>query len=285
MRKILLLLGVSFVNFLFCQVGINTTNPQTTLEVRKNKNPNLAEGFIPPKISADSLQLKDHLYGLHQDGTMVYATEPITANTASLKTQFIDEKGYYIYDSFYTHPNNTTGIWNKMQLTSANNSSNQAFSASGDQNFTLLTFGVNLFGSEYKVVPISTDASLTKLGRNFLNSNNQYVVPKDGIYLINYNFKFGQGITAQLLSSQIPKITIAKTIGQNTELLDQSSFGGVQLLNLGALGVANVSLTEARISHIYQLSEGDLISFGVVTGGLNLSLLGDGATRISVNKL
>ncbi len=287
MKKVLLLIGTVVGLSVFSQVGINTSDPKVTFDIQKNKT-NLPEGFLPPRIAANDLQLKDSGYGIDQDGAIVYVTEPVNLATASLKTKTILTIGLYTYDAFYTHSNGSKGIWNKLQNPGLSNT----FAAKGDTGLSLISLGVNLLGSEFRAINMNSSSMNIEIGSEKLNTSNQYVVSESGIYLINYSFKFGQGVTAQLLSSQQPSMAISKTNSSGTTLLDYNTFGGVQLLNLNSislpiigsvsLGVANVSLTQGTISYLYNLNEGDKLNFGVITGGLNLTLLGDTSTKISV---
>ncbi len=280
--KTILLSMIFMSTIVFGQVGINTTNPRTTLDIRKSSNLNFPDGIILPKISADSLRLKDSFYGSDQEGTMIWVTKPITANLSTAKTQFIHKKGYYIYDSEYVHPDNSKGIW--KSLTDETPLSNNAFAASGSTGISLISLGINLLGSEFRTINLSSPNLTISIGNNLI-SNNQYTVPESGIYMISYQFRFGQGITAELLSAQRPGLAIAKTSGSTNSVLDYSIFGGVQLINLGALGLVNVSLSQGQINHLFQLQAGDKLNFGVITGGLNLSLLGDTSTEISIHKI
>lgn len=253
------------------QVGINTSNPLSTFEVHKSTSSTVAEGIIPPRITADSLKLKDNLYGVGQHGAFVQVTNPV--GTTSLKTENITSSGYYIYDANYTHSNNSKGIWKKMF------SDPNAFAAKGTSGISLLSLGIDLFGSDFRTI-VFNSAMTKEIGPEFIVGN-QYVVPETGLYSISYSIRFGQGLTAQLLSNNTPGGVIAKTSTSGTvSLLDYALFGGLNLLAL-----VNVSLSQAGINHIYNLKVGEKLNFGVVTGGINLSLLGDASADIAVYKI
>ncbi len=96
------------------QIGINTPKPLANLEVHKSTLPTIPDGIIPPRTTADSLKLKDQLYGTAQNGTFIQIVTPL-ASSSSLKTQNMTSSGYYIYDAHYTHTDKRTkGIWKKM---------------------------------------------------------------------------------------------------------------------------------------------------------------------------
>lgn len=267
--------------FIFClvspiaisaQVGINTNNPQSTFEVHKSASSSVPDGIIPPRMTADSLKLKDNVYGLAQNGAFVHITNPVTATT--LKTENVTSAGYYIYDANYTHTDNSKGIWKKMF------SDPSAFAAKGTSGISLLSLGIDLFGSEFRTLVLNA-AIVKEMGTEFIIGN-QYVVPETGLYSINYSIRFGQGLSAQLLSNNRPAGVIAKTsIVNAVSLLDYSLFGGLSLLG----GTLSVSLSQASINHIYNLKAGEKLNFGVITGGVNLNLLGDISADIAVYKI
>lgn len=270
MRKLLFIIFGLILIHIKSQIGVYTPNPKSTFEVHKSSSPTVAEGIIPPRISADSLKLKDNLYGLDQNGAFVHVVSPVTST--SLKTENINSSGYYIYDANYTHSNNSKGVWKKMF------SDPSAFAAKGTSGISLLSLGINLFGSEFRTIVLSS--VVKEMGSEFVVGN-QYIVPETGLYSISYTIRFGQGLTTQLLSNNTPAGVIAKTSTNNTvSLLDYALFGGVNLLTL-----VNVSLSQASINHIYNLKVGEKLNFGVITGGLNLSVLGDASADISLYKI
>ncbi|AYN00279.1 hypothetical protein [Chryseobacterium sp. 3008163] len=271
------------------QVGINTSNPKATLDVHKRTELTFADGIIPPRISGDSLQLKDAAYGLPQNGAIVFVTSPVT--TGSIKTQGVSTTGFFVYDASYTHPGNQLGIWNKIATTDTSlASSTYAVKAAG--NLSLLSLSLNLLGSNVNYIPL-TNTTTTIYNVEIPSAqvnNNIYTVPTDGLYQINYSFRTGQGVSAELLSGARPGLIITKTTGGTTTALDYRYFGGVNLLDLsGLLGlslvVANVTLTQGQISHIYNLKAGDILRFGIVQGGLNLGLITDKSAELSIYKI
>ena len=283
-----------FAVFLFnsgiAQVGINTQNPKATLHVAKKTELTFADGIIPPRISGDSLRLKDNAYTFDQNGAIVFVSSPVT--TASIKTEDVESVGFFIYDAYYTHPGNQKGIWKKIQ-TSDPGMGSGFYAARGSGNLSLLSLELTLFGSNVNYIPLKNTSSsifTVEIPSNQIE-NDAYTVPSDGIYHINYSFRIAQGITAELLSGASPGLIITKTVGLTTTGLDYRIFGGVNLLdvNLGLPLVprlnVSVTLTQGQISHIYNLKAGDILRFGIVQGGLNIGALSNKSAEISIYKI
>ncbi len=285
----LIIIAVFLFNGVSAQVGINTQNPKTTLHVAKKSELTYPDGIIPPRISGDSLRLKDNAYTFDQNGAIVFVSSPTT--TSSIKTEDVSSVGFFIYDAYYTHPENQKGIWKKI-ATSDPGMGSSVYAARGSGNLSLISLGLTLFGSNVNYIPLSNTSSSTftvEIPTNQIE-NNAYTVPSDGIYHINYSFRIAQGISAELLSGASPGLIITKTVGLSTTGLDYRIFGGVNLLdvNLGfPLPRLNVSvtLTQGQISHIYNLKAGDILRFGIVQGGLNVAALSSKSAEISIYKI
>jgi hypothetical protein len=81
----------------FSQVGIGTTSPVTTLEVKgAPTNTTIVDGMILPTLTGNQLKAKDAVYGSSQSGTIVYVTAAVSS--ASAKTTNVNSPGYYYYD-------------------------------------------------------------------------------------------------------------------------------------------------------------------------------------------
>lgn len=266
------------------QVGINTENPKATLQIQKKSDLTFPDGLILPRISGDSLRLKDAAYGMDQHSVMLFVTSPTTNNT--LKTWNVRSPGIYMYDGTFTHANNTKGMWMQMEDTNSVNS-NDVYAVRASGSLTLLDLGLNLLGSAVYSLPI-VNTSNTQFEVEIPSpqiANNSYVVPKNGVYSIDYSYRTGQGLRAELLSGNRPGIIITKTANGATDTLDYRMFGGVQLLDVGLFGLVNVSLTQGQISHIYNLEAGDILNFGVVKGGLSLGVLTDSSAELAIYKI
>ncbi len=95
--KITLLLATA-TSFLVCaQVGINTETPKTTLDVAAKKTDGTTpEGFMAPRLTGDQIASAESKYNADQEGTLVYATTPVSSVTP--KTGNITNPGYYYFD-------------------------------------------------------------------------------------------------------------------------------------------------------------------------------------------
>ena len=80
------------------RVGINTTTPQTTLDVTApNDNSHIA-GIQAPRLTREELTAKgDSLYGEDQKGTLIYITD-VSRGNATGQRVVVTEPGYYYFD-------------------------------------------------------------------------------------------------------------------------------------------------------------------------------------------
>jgi len=273
------------------QVGINTDNPKSTLHVQKRTELTFADGVIPPRISGDSLRLKEGAYAAAQNGAIVYVTSP--AVTTGPKTSGVNSTGLFIYDAAASNGTGT-GLWNKIPASDIG-MSNGTYAAKFAGNLSLVNISLGLFTSTFNYLPLSTTSgTVTTEITSPQIVNNEYIVPSTGLYHIDYSFRTGQGISAQLLANNPPGIAIVKSVGTGgtavNTLLDYRGFGGVNLLDLSAVAllnlvVINITLTQGQISHIYQLNAGDRLRFGLVQGGLNLGAITDKSAELAIYKI
>ncbi|RQO42476.1 hypothetical protein DBR39_00955 [Chryseobacterium sp. KBW03] len=92
------------------QVGINTPNPQATLDVTGSTNTSMKDGILPPRISKQQLADKDPgTYGIAQTGAFVYITDitdpigvPPPPSVAEVGS--IHNIGYYYFTGFQWVP-------------------------------------------------------------------------------------------------------------------------------------------------------------------------------------
>ena len=264
------------------QVGINTANPQATLDVAKGTDQTKPDGIIPPRLTGDELRAKSSVYGLPQDGAIVYITAPVTAQTDP-KTQDVGTIGFFIYDAKYVHPGGIVGVWNKVdtQETGFNSS---VYSARFSGTFTLLGLTVSLASPPtQRFFPFTANNS-TNVSVKIPSSqmtNGEYLVPQDGIYQVHYSYREGSGVKVGLLSSAAVNITKIAANPVATTVLDSQDLGGADLI------VAKVSISQSQMNHIYSLKAGDKLKFGFVRGGLiDLDLLNTGiVAEISIYKI
>lgn len=157
------------------------------------------------------------------------------------------------------------------------NTNTTIYEARKSTGVSLLNLG--LFNADYRTLNfVQTD---TTVGDPTLitNASNSYTVPSNGVYAIAFNFRFGTGLEASVLSG-VPSAAILKTTGTTSTILEEKPFSGLNLI------VANVTLSDTHINSLYTLQAGDKISFGLVGGGLlNLGLLGSMTTSFHIYKI
>lgn len=91
-------------NLAFAQIGINTANPITSLDVSaKMRDGSTAEGILPPRLTGEQIKAGDAKYSDMHAGTIVYVTAPVNGITS--KTTNVTSPGLYVFDG---------KIWQKM---------------------------------------------------------------------------------------------------------------------------------------------------------------------------
>lgn len=103
MRKHFILLGTLLISTIsYSQVGINTENPNVTLDVvGKATDTNSLDGIAAPRITGDQLRAKT--YTLAQTGALVYVTIADTAPSG--QTINVNSIGYFYFDG---------SVWQKV---------------------------------------------------------------------------------------------------------------------------------------------------------------------------
>jgi len=243
------------------QVGINTSNPKSTLHVQKRPELTFADGIIPPRISGDSLRLKEAAYTAAQNGAIVYVTSPAT--TTGPKTNGVTSDGLFIYDAVTNNSSGNPGLWFKLPTTASSGTAGDgAYSAKFTSSFNLL--GLTLGASGQKLLSLSATTSTGSAGTTTVQVPSTamnagiYTVPSTGLYQINYSYKEGSGANVSLLTSSGVVITRTPFGSSTPAILESQTFGGVSV----AL-ILTVSITQTQISHVYSLTAGDQIQFGV----------------------
>ncbi len=95
LKLTMLVATTAFLNPLCAQIGINTNNPQATLDVvGKTSSPSSFDGIIPPRITGDQLRAKT--YTSAQTGATVYVTAGDSAPAG--QTINVNSAGYYYFD-------------------------------------------------------------------------------------------------------------------------------------------------------------------------------------------
>lgn len=120
MNKYLLLAAFMISGTAFCQIGINTQDPKTTLDVHAKRetsgsitDPNQFNGIQPPRLTREELTTNTAIYSGDQKGVLIYITNTSGGNSLGQRIK-IDATGYYYFDGT---------IWQK--LSSRNTTVNQ----------------------------------------------------------------------------------------------------------------------------------------------------------------
>lgn len=109
-RNLLFLLLITSFGITRAQVGINTTDPKSTVHILPTStNNSTAEGIIAPNLTRGQLISKDSKYTTDQQGAIVYITS--LDGTATTKTNNITSVGYYYFDGNLWR-SFTNGAWN-----------------------------------------------------------------------------------------------------------------------------------------------------------------------------
>ncbi|MEO4004828.1 hypothetical protein [Flavobacterium sp. CAU 1735] len=99
-----------FTGAIYAQIGINTRNPTATLDVTGKKGVTDIDGLLIPRLTRAELTAKgEGLYGVDQNGLLIFITDVTGGNALSQRTN-IDASGYYFFDG----PSNT---WKKVNTT------------------------------------------------------------------------------------------------------------------------------------------------------------------------
>lgn len=270
MKKIYTLIFTLILVLAKAQVGINTPSPLANLEVHRSNLPNIPDGIIPPRISADSLQLKDHLYGPAQDGALIYITKPVTRTSS--KTQHVLSSGYYVYDSGYSNKDNSKGTWKKMF------SDPNAFAA---RSISGVSFSKStLASSDFQAIRFDSGFE-SEIGSEYI-VDNQYVVPETGLYVVNYYVNIDNPNQKKIFKR--PGLAIVKTTANASSraVIASRLFNGDD----SAKEKIITSLSpQAVINHIYSLKKGEKLSFGLIADNEVLSALGHVSSEISIYKI
>lgn len=256
----------------YSQVGINVDTPKATLEVAASPNDtNAIDGFIPPRLTAQEIKDKDHLYTSEQRGTIVYILEDPTTNFLStIKTEKITSKGLFHFDGDQWQKliHNVEEITNPVSPAARNT----IYSAKKEGGWSLINS--NSFG--WSKVGLSGLID-TEIGTPTHLVEGTYTVQEDGIYMVNYEWQLSSGIDLSLLSGRKMGILLNDTLNEERVL------NSVRVA-LGPLSVVTVPVTSTNLYKIMELKQGDNLSF-VTTAGVNLALLRNITVSLSVHKI
>ena len=90
---------------LLSQIGINNTEPKSTLDITAHANSNLADGVILPQLTLQELTSKGNtLYTVEHKGTLIYINDISSGDREAQRTN-ITSIGIYYFDGF---------LWQKL---------------------------------------------------------------------------------------------------------------------------------------------------------------------------
>jgi len=194
------------------QVGINTVNPQATLDVTGSTNTSMKDGILPPRVSKQQLAAKDAgTYGSSQTGAIVYITDitsPSGTTPSLAEVGSINSTGYYYFTGLQWVPF-STNLYNSDGNLSGNRVVTQ------DANtLTFTTTAINGFSVDGTT--LSVDGTNHRIGFGTASPETKFHVVSTIPSLNRYNL-------------------IDATAGTN-------QYGIVSLRNTSALATGNYSL-------------------------------------------
>lgn len=220
-------------NIAYSQVGINTTNPITSLDVAaKKRDGSTAEGLLPPRLTGDQLRSADSKYSDMHAGTVVYVTAPVAS--ATVKTNLVTSPGLYYFDGT---------IWQKMMqgdektLNSKNVGDIKNSVKTGDHNGWYL-----LNGRSVSTLPAEAQYGSESLGftDNLPDATDRVMKTRMGTEMLGSE---GGENSLTLTRSNLPNISmvgmingIAENGGAHTHAAGQGGFllGGTTVGNNGS---------------------------------------------------
>jgi hypothetical protein len=147
--------------------------------------------------------------------------------------------------------------------------------------------GASIYSGYNRIGFTGTDVKIDP-GSNFDSATSTYKVPSDGVYAINFEYRYGDGVQLQLLSlGGTPRAAILKQLGASYTVLDERDFSGANI-SLGlVLGIVPLSviISQTQVNSIYKLTKDDVLSFEVYLGGIALSVLGNSFSSVSIYKI
>jgi len=174
MKRILFLAIFSFgINLSFSQVGVNTTDPKATLEVKGDPSDiAIVDGVIAPRITRDNLIAKIG-YTSAQTGAIIYVMD--LSGTVNASTDKITEIGYYYFNG---------STWNSMNSGAkfSNGDTKQGFQSSDHNGW------IKLDGRAISSLTVAQQPNAIALGftTNLPNATNAFLV-QNGTALGNVN--------------------------------------------------------------------------------------------------
>lgn len=135
-----------------------------------------------------------------------------------------------------------------------------AYSARKASGLTLVS--ATVFPSGFKPVNFLASERLVGSTAVFSDTDNSYVVPSSGVYAVGFFFRYGAGLQAAVLTNS-PGVAIMRNRQGTSTILASRPFSGANL------GILSLTISESSINNLYQMQEGDRLSFGLT----NVSVL------------
>jgi hypothetical protein len=182
MKKILFLFFTVLMVCVKAQyVGINTFNPQITLDVMGvPADATKSDGIIAPRLTLAEINAKNAVYGSAQTGAIVYVNNVAGATITS--TAQIQSIGYYYFDGT---------LWKSLE-SKAGAVVFIATLGSGNGSTTSATIAASAFNT----VPLPT--ILKNIGGGIWSTtNNTFSVPISGTYIIKSSVRLVDGTSSR----------------------------------------------------------------------------------------
>lgn len=188
------ILAIMFSATLFGQVGINTTDPQVTLDVQgKPSDSKSLDGVLLPRVTAS--ELKQKIYSTNHKGTLIYVTESFSNQAdATGQVELVNNPGTYEFDGTKWQ---SYSLEEKDTLTSVMQRGNYApkpitfettenpasiYYKSGNFYLSNKFNSNNVTGTDNNMIGIGTGEKLTSSSRNNLYGSNagNYLITGSG---------------------------------------------------------------------------------------------------------
>lgn len=235
MKKITLLLGfLAVAQNLQAQVGINTPNPQTTLDVVGNgASTSFKDGMRAPRITKQQLAAKlSGTFSATEIGAMVYVTD-ITAPTGTIpslaQVAEITAVGYYYFDgALWKQIVNSTGDINIYNANGTLTGARTVTTAGNQLNFN------NAANSSVSVITNATEGRLTAAG-----TNRGSLALSSGTSVMNF-FQDNAGV-AQITTTGASTGMNIFTTNTTPLTLGTNNLARVTVTNAGSVGIGTAA--------------------------------------------
>lgn len=157
MKKIYIVSSLLLTTLVFSQIGINTVNPKSILDISVERNQtgviqnnNKPFGLQAPRLTLGELSSLTAVYGENHVGTFIYITD-VSSGTASGQRINIVDEGYYYFDG---------SVWRNMVL-----SVNSIVSLTSIVDPNILGYTPSTTANAgAAAAPVITGTTVTKLG-------------------------------------------------------------------------------------------------------------------------